>query len=137
MKLRCTSVAGFTLMEIMLVVAIIAILVGLLIRNSDGVIKTGKETAAKANLGNLRTNLIQYSIKAGNMPSTEQGLKALVVQPEGEPKPMMWEQVLEEMPVDPWGREYVYLKPGMKKSKSYDLFSKGEDGQANTADDVW
>lgn len=137
MKLRTTSRAGFTLMEIMLVVAIIAILAGLLISRQAGLLDIGKETAAQANMNTIKTSLIAYSIKAGNFPSTEQGLKALVTRPETEPRPLNWKKIIDEVPRDPWGFEFVYVNPGVKKPDSYDLYSVGKDGKPNTDDDVW
>lgn len=137
MKLRTTRRAAFTLMEIMLVVAIIAILAGLLISRQAGLLDIGKETAAQANMNTIKTSLIAYSIKAGNFPTTEQGLKALVTRPETEPRPLGWKKIIDEVPRDPWGFEFIYVNPGVKKPDSYDLFSVGKDGKPNTEDDVW
>jgi len=138
MKLRpLASRAGFTLMEIMLVVAIIAILAGLLISKQAGLLDIGKETAAKGNMNTIKTSLLAYTIKAGNYPSTEQGLKALVVRPESEPRPLEWKKMLDEVPVDPWGYQFVYINPGIKKPDGFDLYSVGKDGKPNTEDDVW
>lgn len=138
MKLRTTSPrAGFTLMEIMLVVAIIAILAGLLISKQAGLLDIGKETAAQGNMNTIKTSLMAYTIKAGNYPSSEQGLKALVTRPESEPRPLAWKKILDEVPVDPWGREFIYLNPGIKKPDGFDLYSVGKDGKPNTEDDVW
>lgn len=138
MKLRAfPSRAGFTLMEIMLVVAIIAILAGLLINNQIGVLDTGKETAAKANMQTIRMNLVTYNMSAGNFPSSEQGLKALVTRPEGEPRPLSWKKILDEVPMDPWGHPFVYERPGKKHPESFDIYSTGKDGKPGTEDDIW
>jgi general secretion pathway protein G len=138
MKLRSPHrQGGFTLMEIMLVVAIIAILAGMLIYKNADVLETGSDVAAKANLANLRTSLITYRMYAGIYPTTEQGLKALVTKPESEPRPLSWKKVFDEIPRDPWGREFLYANPGVKHPDSYDLYSAGKDGKPNTEDDVW
>lgn len=138
MKLRLSSSrAGFTLMEIMLVVAIIALLAGLLVYNQIGVLDVGKETAAKANMQTLRMNLVTYNMTAGNFPSTEQGFKALVTRPEGEPRPLSWKKLLDEVPVDPWGHEFIYERPGKKHPDSFDIYSAGKDGKPGTDDDVY
>ncbi|MEQ1861948.1 MAG: type II secretion system major pseudopilin GspG [Chthoniobacteraceae bacterium] len=136
MKLRTPSRAGFTLMEIMLVVAIIALLAGLLVYNQIGVLDTGSETAARANMNTIKMNLVTYRMSAGNFPSTDQGLKALVSRPESEPRPLNWKKILDEVPRDPWGREFFYANPGVKHPDSFDLYSAGKDGKPNTEDDV-
>ena len=119
MKLRLSpSRAGFTLMEIMLVVAIIALLAGLLINS-------------------LKTNLVMYNMKAGNFPSTEQGIKALVTRPDGEPRPLSWSKIIDEVPNDPWGHPFYYERPGKKHPDSFDIYSAGKDGKPGTEDDVW
>ena len=137
MKLRPVSRAGFTLMEIMLVVAIIALLAGLLVYNQIGVLDVGSETAARANMNTVKMNLVTYRMSAGNFPSTEQGLKALVQRPESEPRPLNWKKLLDEVPRDPWGHEFLYANPGLKHTDSFDLYSPGKDGKPNTEDDVW
>lgn len=129
--------AGFTLMEIMLVVAIIAILAGMLIYKNADVLESGSEVAARANIANIKTSLITYRMSAGHYPSTEQGLKALVTRPESEPRPLNWKKVYEEVPRDPWGREFIYANPGVRYPDSYDIYSAGKDGKPNTEDDVW
>ena len=137
MKLRIVSRAGFTLMEIMLVVAIIALLAGLLVNSQIGVLDTGKETAARANMQTVRMNLVNYNMVAGNFPSTEQGIKALVTRPEGEPRPLSWKKLMDEVPTDPWGKPFMYERPGKKHPESFDIYSVGKDGKAGTDDDVW
>lgn len=138
MKLRiATKRGGFTLMEIMLVVAIIAILAGMLIYKNADVLETGSDVAARANIANLKTSLITYRMYAGNYPTTEQGLKALVTRPESEPRPLNWKKVFDEIPRDPWGTEFIYANPGVRHTDSYDLYSAGKDRKPNTEDDVW
>jgi general secretion pathway protein G len=140
MKLRALSArqgAGFTLMEIMLVVMIIALLAGMLIMNSADFLGFGQAARVKGDISTLRTMLTMYRGSAGNYPGTSQGLKALVSRPEGEPRPVAWQHITDKVPSDPWGHEYVYVCPGQRNPNSYDLYSAGRDGQPGTDDDVW
>ena len=140
MKLRALSArnAGFTLMEIMLVVMIIALLAAMLITNSADFLGFGQDTRVKGDINTMKTMLRMYRGGAGNYPSTAQGLKALAVRPEGEPRPVTWRKILtDKMPIDPWGHEYIYVCPGQKNPDGYDLYSAGKDGQPGTQDDVW
>ncbi len=137
MKLRTTLRAAFTLMEIMLVVAIIALLAGLLVYNQMDVLDQGSEVAARANMNTIKMNLVTYRMNAGHFPSGEQGLKALVSRPESEPRPLNWKKVLPEVPRDPWGHEFQFANPGRKNPDGFDLFSTGRDGKPNTEDDIY
>jgi general secretion pathway protein G len=132
-----SSRSAFTLMEIMLVVAIIAVLAGLLIYNQFGALETGSEVAARANMNTLKMNLVTYRMNAGHFPTTEQGLKALTAAPSGGPRPISWKKIIDEVPLDPWGREFLYENPGRKNSDTFDLYSAGRDGKPGTEDDVW
>jgi general secretion pathway protein G len=137
-SVHASRAAGFTLMEIMLVVTIIALLAGLAIFKMGGVVGVGETAAARADLQSFRTALIAYRATAGTFPSTAQGLQALVRRPEGDPKPLMWRPVFEgDIKQDPWRHDFVYKRPGDKNPTSYDLYSVGEDGKAGTEDDIW
>ena len=81
--------------------------------------------------------LKMYESRNGFFPTSEQGLKALVVQPDTEPRPSQWMQLTEEVPKDPWQNEYIYRCPGVRHPDSYDLFSAGRDRKPDTGDDVW
>ena len=61
----------------------------------------------------------------GFFPTTEQGLQALVIQPDTDPKPTRWYQLYKDMPKDPWQNNYIYICPGIKNPNSYDLYSAG------------
>ncbi len=135
--LRPLGRAGFTLMEIMLVVAIIALLAGLLVYQQFGALDDASRVAAIANMNSVKTSLLSYRMNAGGLPSTEQGLKALVTRPEGEPRPLNWRQILDKVPTDPWQHEFQYARPGRKHPESFDIWSVGPDGKAGTEDDVW
>ena len=128
------SVVGFTLIEIMLVLAIIALLAGTAIFKLGGVIKTGEKTRVKEDLKSIEIALINYKISAGNYPTTDQGLQALITKPtdvRGWEGPYFTEAI-----TDPWGAEYGYRFPSQKGQNKPDIFSKGADGQENTEDDV-
>jgi len=86
---------------------------------------------------NLKTQLQLYESVARCLPSTEQGLSALIAPPEGEPRPKQWRQFLGEIPRDPWGNLYQYRYPATKSPHDpYDLFSCGKDKLPDTTDDI-
>jgi general secretion pathway protein G len=128
---------GFTLLEIMLVVTIIALLLGAAIYKMAPAVDVAKSTRTQADIQGIRTMLLAYSGRNGFYPTTEQGLKAMVVRPETEPIPTSWSRLLDEVPKDAWGSEYVYRCPGTKNPSGYDLYSAGPDRIPDTADDDW
>lgn len=127
--------AGFTMLEIMLVIAIIVVLLGFAINRMGGGLSFAKETRAKADIQSIGGSLTLYSSMNGFLPTTSQGLKALVEKPEGEPKPRNWRKLMEEVPRDPWEMEYQYAQPGTHGT-AYDLYSAGEDRKPGTEDDI-
>jgi general secretion pathway protein G len=130
--------SGFTLLEIMLVVSIIVILLGVAISqigNPGGMVKS--EVAVKSDIQGITSQLRLYESINGFLPTTEQGLQALVTQPSTEPKPTRWYQLFKKIPKDPYGNYYVYLCPGRKNPNSFDLYSAGPDRKPDTADDNW
>jgi general secretion pathway protein G len=70
------------------------------------------------------------------LPTTEQGLQALVTRPDTDPKPSEWHQYMPSIPVDPWHHPYLYENPGKHNPNTYDLYSAGPDGKAGTDDDI-
>jgi general secretion pathway protein G len=129
--------AGFTLLEIMLVVTIIALLLGTAIYKLSGNVEFAKHTRVSADIQGITTQLKLYESMNGFLPPTEQGLRALVQQPDTDPRPTRWYQLYKELPKDPWQNEYVYRNPGLKNPNSFDLFSAGPDRKPDTADDDW
>lgn len=129
---------GFTLLEIILVVSIIALLLGVAINKMGGAFDFGKEVRVKADLQALTTALKMYNAQNGFYPTSEQGLKALVVQPTTDPRPRQWRLAFEngKLPRDPWDCEYGYACPGKHNPRGFDIYSYGPDRQANTADDI-
>jgi general secretion pathway protein G len=128
---------GFTLLEIMIVVSIIVILLGLAISKIGNPTGFAKQTAVRADIQAIGTQLQLYESMNGFYPITEQGLQALVTQADTDPKPTRWYQLFKQVPKDPWGNNYIYRCPGTKHPESYDLFSAGPDRKPDTADDDW
>ena len=129
--------AGFTLLEIMLVVTIIALLMGAAIYKMTGSVEYSKHVLIAADIQGLSTQLKLYESMNGFYPTTEQGLQALVTPPGSDPKPTRWYQLYKDMPKDPWMSDYIYRNPGTKNSTGFDLYSAGPDRKADTADDDW
>ncbi|GLI37862.1 type II secretion system major pseudopilin GspG [Geobacter hydrogenophilus] len=121
---------GFTLIEIMVVIAILALLAALVAPKIIGRSDDAKIADAKVQIKNLETALKLYKLDNGVFPSTEQGLAALVEKPTvGQiPKNYKAEGYLEskKVPKDPWGNDFAYLSPG--EHGDYDLYSLGADG---------
>jgi general secretion pathway protein G len=85
----------------------------------------------------IKTQLHLYKSLSGFLPTTDQGLQALVTQPQNDPRLTRWYQLFKELPKDPWGSDYIYRSPGRKNPEGYDLYSAGPDRQADTGDDDW
>jgi general secretion pathway protein G len=136
MKMRSKQ-QGFTLLEIMIVVGIIVILLGLAISKIGNPTGFAKQTAVRADVQAIGTQLQLYDSMNGFYPTTEQGLQALVTQPSTDPKPARWYQLFKQAPKDPWGSDYVYRCPGQRNPGSYDLYSAGPDRRVDTDDDDW
>ena len=128
---------AFTLLEIMLVISIIVVLLGLAISKMGNPTGFAKGVAVRADVQAIGTQLKLYESMNGFLPTTEQGLQALVTQPSTEPRPQRWYQLFKEVPKDPFGNNYIYLSPGRKNPTGYDLYSAGQDRKADTADDDW
>lgn len=130
-----SSLRGFTLIEIMLVVIIIGALAAMVIPRFTGRSDQAKITAAKADIeAHLATALKLYELDNGNFPTTSQGLDALTTKPVTNPVPSNWNgPYIEKKPVDPWGKPYAYASPGDHRA-DYDLFSKGKDSNKDDDD---
>ena len=118
--------AGFTLIELMIVLFILGLLAALVAPRLMGRVGKAKVKAAQAQIQMLSTALDLFHLDVGRYPSEEEGLKALVLRPENLSQ---WAgPYLEKgVPKDPWGRDYIYKCPG--EHGSYDLISLGADGQ--------
>lgn len=118
---------GYTLFEIMLVLGIISILVGSAIYLLVGNVDAAREQRVDADIQAISTQLRTYELQNFTFPTTAQGLEALVKKPTSEPVPRRWRQLLESVPLDPWGTPYQYAYPGKRNPKGYDLYSLGAD----------
>jgi general secretion pathway protein G len=121
---------GFTLIEILVVIVVIAILATLVAPNVFQHVGTAKSTTAKSQIEMIASALDAYRLDTGAYPTTAQGLQALQEIPSIDP-PANWRgpYLRKAVPLDPWGRPYVYLSPGEVNPTGFDLFSYGADGQ--------
>ncbi|MBI5276431.1 MAG: type II secretion system major pseudopilin GspG [Burkholderiales bacterium] len=119
---------GFTLIELMVVLVIIAVLGALIVPNVLDRADDARVTAARTDVNNLVQALKLYKLDNHRYPTGEQGLQALVAKPATGPAPANWKPYLEKLPNDPWGRPYQYLNPGLKGE--IDVMSFGADGQS-------
>ena len=130
-KIKHRKQAGFTLIELMVVVVIIAILAGLIVPRFMGETDKAKQAKAKMQIESLESALKIYKLDNGSYPTTEQGLKALVEAPTAGNIPKNWRQggYLEKgkVPKDPWGNDFVYTSPG--SHGDFDLTCLGKDGE--------
>jgi general secretion pathway protein G len=124
--------AAFTLLELLVVVAIIGLLVGYVAPRYFGQVSKSEITTARAQIDALEKALEQYRLDTGRYPSTEMGLNALVQRPQGEAK---WNgpYLRKDVPLDPWGKPYTYRFPGERGD--FDIASYGRDGQPGGSGD--
>lgn len=130
---------GFTLVELVLVLTILAVLMGAAIYqlNKSGFFEQAVDQTIKSDIDNtISIALESYRNAAGRFPTTEQGLEALVDKPTKDPIPDRWYAYLKEVPKDPWKQPYKYRYPATKSKDGYDVYSVGKDGQDGTEDDV-
>ena len=120
--------AGFTLIELMVVLVIIGVLAALIVPNVLNRADDARITAARTDVNNLMQALKLYRLDNLRYPSAEQGLQALVARPSTGPAPANWRPYLDKLPNDPWGRPYQYLSPGIKGE--VDVMSFGADGRS-------
>jgi len=132
-KKRLKQQRGFTLTEIMVVVFIIGLLSSVVLFNVLGARSDAQVKTAQVNITALSQALEQYALDAYDYPTQQQGLKALVERPDNLPNGASYRTggYLQKgsVPVDPWGRPYIYERPGDKSGRPYDLYSHGADGQ--------
>lgn len=121
---------GLTLIEILVVVTILGIIAGIVGIAVVGQLQVAREEAAQVQISQISDALELYKVKVKKYPSTSEGLQALTNPPGGR-KPFM-----ESIPEDPFGNSYIYVYPGTHNQGKFDLSSKGEDGVADTDDDI-
>jgi general secretion pathway protein G len=123
---------GFTLLEVMVVVVIIAVMGAMIAPKVIGNIEEARISTARSDIKSLKTALEVYKLKNIQYPSTDQGLDALVAKPSGDPVPKSWSKSLDKKPVDPWDNPYKYLSPG--SHGDIDIYSWGPDGRQSDDD---
>jgi general secretion pathway protein G len=128
--------SAFTLIEVLVVVAILAILAAIIVPRIMDRPDEARRISAKADVNAIVQTLKLYRLDNGFYPATDQGLAALVQRPASNPVPANWKQYLDKLPKDPWGSDYQYLNPGVRGE--VDVFSLGADrargGEGNNAD---
>jgi general secretion pathway protein G len=123
--------AGFTLVEIMVVVVILGVLAVLIVPRVVGRTEEARAAAAKHDIAALMQSLKLYRLDNGRYPTNDQGLQALATKPQAGPAPANWRSYLDRLPKDPWGNPYQYLNPGVHGE--IDVFTLGADGQPGGA----
>jgi general secretion pathway protein G len=124
------SAVGFTLIEVMVVVVILGILAAIVVPNIMGRPDEARVAKARQDMRAIEAALNLYRLDNFAYPTTDQGLAALIERPVTDPVPGNWKSggYLDRMPMDPWGRPYLYLAPG--EHDELDLMTYGADGQA-------
>jgi|TARA_Y100001933_G_C18812303_1_gene485573 general secretion pathway protein G len=118
-----------TLIEIMVVVAILGILATAITMGVMGQLDDAKVQTARLKANEIAKAMDLYKIRNNGYPSTGEGINALVNPGKGQP-------LFDELPVDPWDNPYNYANPGTRNSRRFDVWSNGPDGESGTADDV-
>ena len=128
--MQVRSWRGFTLIEVLVVVVILAILAAIVVPRVIGRTDDAMIAKAKADVQGLGTALNLYKLDNFTYPSTDQGLDALVQKPGGSPEAANWRSggYIDRLPKDPWNRDYQYVSPG--SHGDFDVYSLGKDGQS-------
>jgi len=124
---RRARLRAFTLIEVMVVIVILGILAALIVPRVMTRPDEARVIAARQDIASIMQALKLYRLDNQRYPTTEQGLQALVTRPTAGPEAPNWKAYLDRMPVDPWGKPYQYLSPGVRGE--IDVFSLGADGQ--------
>lgn len=127
---QSASKRGFTLIELMVVIVILGILAGLIVPRIMGRPEEAKRVMARMQIKSLETALKLFNLDNGFYPDTEQGLQALVEEPDSGRIPKNWKSggyfEKGKIPEDPWHNEFIYLSPGLHGE--FDISSYGSDG---------
>jgi general secretion pathway protein G len=127
--------AGFTLVELLVVIFVIGTLAALVAPEIFRNVGTSKAVAARSQIEMFSASLDAYRLDNDAYPTTEQGLAALRREPSSGPRPRHWAgpYLRKDVPLDPWGRAYVYRSPGTANAWGFDLVSYGRDGRPGGA----
>ena len=137
-EMHAVRSAGFTLIELMVVIVILGILAGLVVPRITEKPEEARRVKAELQIQELSSALKEFKIDNGFYPSTEQGLQALVEKPAVGKTPRNYPSngYMDKIPKDPWGNDYVYISPG--EHGDFDIISYGADreegGEGNNAD---
>lgn len=129
---------GFSLMEILIVLALMGMLLGLVVFNSESIFGGGQKKVAKLFVTrSIDVPLMAYRSHVGSYPTTEEGLKALLRAPVGKSGRWQGPYIKDgEGLLDPWGNPYQYRYPGVHNRNGYDVWSMGSGGQSGDEDDI-
>ena len=129
---RSFSRSGFTLLELVVVIIVLGLLAAIVAPQILGRVSDARTTAAQTQVALFGTALDNYRLDNGSYPTTDQGLAALRERPTRTPVPSNWRgpYLRKDVPLDPWGKPYVYRSPGERNATGYDLMSLGRDGKA-------
>jgi general secretion pathway protein G len=131
---RARRRAGFTLVELLLVLVILGTLAAIVYPKLAGRSEQARITAAKTQIAAFSTALDAFEVDNGYYPKGRTGLEDLITQPRDA---VNWKgPYLKDIPKDPWGNDYIYEYPGKHNVNGYDLYSMGPDGRENTEDDI-
>ncbi|WP_303049223.1 type II secretion system major pseudopilin GspG [Alteromonas sp. LMIT006] len=127
---------GFSLIEIMVVLVIIAIMASIVAPQILGNQETAQLKKAAVDIQSLESAIERYKLQTNIFPTTEQGLEALVSEPQIDPMPRNYpaQGFIKRLPQDPWGNDYQLISPG--EVGLVDIFSYGPDGEPGTDDDI-
>ena len=123
--------AGFTLIEMLVIIAIIAVLAAVVAPEVFRNVVDANASEARQQIELLGAALDNYRLDNHGYPTTEQGLAALRTEPTMGARPIRWRgpYLRRDVPADPWGKPYVYVSPGRVNPQGYDLYSLGRDGR--------
>lgn len=132
-----TTQRGFTLIEVLVVIIVLGMLAALVGPRILGRVSEAKSATARTQIELLGVALDNYRLDNGSYPTGDQGLAALTERPSREPVPTNWRgpYLRKALPLDPWGRPYIYGCPGEHNPAGYDLSSLGRDGQPGGKDE--
>lgn len=122
-RMLATSMRGFSMIEMMVVVTLMAILAGVGTVLFMGQLESGKISTAQTQVSELAKALDLYKLQIGSYPTQSEGLEVLVSPSKGQP-------IMEKLPLDPWKRDFNYAYPGVHNPKSFDIWSDGPTGES-------
>jgi len=130
-RLRSEWERGFTLLELVVVIIVLGLLAAIVAPQILGRVSDARTTSAETQVALFGTALDNYRLDNGAYPTTEQGLAALREKPSRAPIPTTWRgpYLRKDVPLDPWGKPYIYRSPGERNASGYDLLSLGRDGK--------